>query len=147
MKFIGYLNERSYSDITSYKVMSDGKKYFAVNVKKVVGDTKPQMKIEGFIAHCNNISEVWSDPTCEIVEEGDLFEIEFKRGYWGYKDFDARSYPHGMIVSVGENQEIEHGEKYDMVYQLTPTRRRKTVFTKIAKEIEQECKYYYDYNF
>ena len=28
---------------------------------------------------------------------------------------------------VGENQEIEEGEKYDIVYQLTPTKRRKTM--------------------
>lgn len=147
MKFVGYLNERLYTDVKSYKVMTDGKKYYAVNVKKEVGDTKPEMHVGGFCAHCSNISEVWSDPTCKIVEEGELFEIELKRGYWGCKDFDARRYPHGIILSVGEDQEIEHGEEFDIVYQLTPTGRRKTVFTKIAKEIEQECRYYYDYNF
>lgn len=147
MKFVGYLNERSYTDVKSYKVMTDGKKYYAVNVKKVVGETKPQMHVCGFIAHCSNVSDVWNDPSCEIVEDGEIFEIELKRDYWGYKDFDARSYPHGMVLSVGEDQEIEHGEEFDIVYQLTPSGRRKTMFIKIAPNIENECKYYFDYNF
>jgi hypothetical protein len=52
-----------------------------------------------------------------------------------------------MILGVGENQEIEEGEKYDIVYQLTPTKRRKTIFIKIAPFIENKCKYCHDYNF
>lgn len=147
MEFVGYLNERSYTDVKSYKVMTDGKKYYAVNVKKEVGDTKPEMHVGGYIARCNNSHEVWNDPSCEIVEEGELFEIELKRGYWGYKEFDARSYPHGMILSVGENQEIEYGEEYDIVYQLTPTKKKKKLFIKIAPHIENVCRYFHDYNF
>lgn len=147
MEFVGYLNERFVSDTHSYKVMRDGKKYYAVNVRKLVGNTKPQMSICGYIARCDNAYDVWNDPTCEIVEEDELFEIQFKNGYWGYKEYDARSYPHGMILKVGENQEIEHGEKYDIVYQLTPTKRKKTIFIKIAPFIENKCKYFHDYNF
>ena len=147
MEFVGFLNEYLFSDIKSYKVLKEGKKYYAIEVRKEVGNTKPQMNICGFIAHCDNVSEVWSDPTCEIVEEGEYFEIQYKNGYWGYKEFDARSYPHGMILSVGENQEIEEGEKYDIVYQLTPTKRRKTIFIKIAPNIENVCRYFHDYNF
>lgn len=147
MEFVGYLNERFVSDTHSYKVLKEGKKYFAIEVRKEVGNTKPQMSICGYIAHCDNASEVWNDPTCEIVEEGELFEIQYKNGYWGYKEFDARSYPHGMILGVGENQEIEEGEKYDIVYQLTPTKRRKTFFVKIAPCIENVCRYFHDYNF
>lgn len=147
MEFVGFLNEYLFTDIKSYKVLTDGKKYYAVNVKKVVGETKPQMHVCGFVAHCSNVSDVWSDPSCEIVEDGEIFEIQFTRGHWGYKDFDCRSYPHGMVLSVGEDQEIEYGKEYDIVYQLTPTRKRKTVFNKIAPKIEEECRYYYDYNF
>lgn len=147
MEFVGFLNEYLFSDIKSYKVLKEGEKYFAISVRKEVGNTKPQMNICGYIAHCDNVSEVWGDPTCEIVEEGEYFEIQFKNGYWGYKEFDARSYPHGMILSVSENQEIEEGEEYDIVYQLTPTKRRKTIFVKIAPCIENVCRYYHDYNF
>lgn len=147
MEFVGFLNEYLFSDIKSYKVLKEGKKYFAIGVRKEVGETKPQMNICGYIARCNNSHDVWSDPTCEIVEEGDIFEIQYKNGCWGYKEFDARSYPHGMILSVGENQEIEEGEKYDIVYQLTPTKRRKTIFVKIAPCIENVCRYFHDYNF
>ena len=147
MEFVGFLNEYLFSDIKSYKVFKEGKKYFAIGLRKEVGNTKPQMNVCGYIAHCDNSHEVWNDPSCEIVEEGELFEISYKYGYWGYKEFDARSYPHGMILSVGENQEIEYGEEYDIVYQLTPTKKKKKLFIKIAPHIENVCRYFHDYNF
>lgn len=143
MEFVGFLNEYLFTDVKSYKVVTNGKYYFAISVRKEVGNTKPQMNICG----CDNVSEVWNDPTCEIVEEGEYFEIQFKHGYWGYEEYDARSFPHGMILSVGENQEIEYGEEYDIVFQLTPTKRRKKKFIKIAPNIENECRYFHDYNF
>ena len=148
MNILGYLNKLIYTDIDAYKVFEENGKTYAVKVEKKIDNSKVEAVNGGFCRVVLNNSELYADPTCEIVEIGKPFEITRKNGVWGYKDFVSRNYLHGCCsIREGCNDlELEQGEEFDTIYELTKTGKRKTTFVKLGN-IENECHYFKDMNF
>lgn len=157
---IGYINDFLHTDVKSYEVFKEDGKMMAVQVEKIPA-CKPEFVSGGFCAHCTNNWEVWN--TQETKEVGEPFQItQNRKGEWGHKGLDIvqgfscpvenKEYVQDVLDAVEKNPRIgarvysdEHCTFID-TYLLTKTGKPKMKFYKLG-EIEETCRYYYDYNF
>ena len=153
---LGYINRRYGSDVRSKEVFKQGEKYYAVEVEKRPGSVKPDFLPGGFIGHVTNAREVWDNGI--VVRTGVPFEIECRKGVWGYKEFCGKEY-HSSKAFVDRTINLfeERGLKYEVIdesngvithfaYKPTKNGNKRVKFVKLG-ELEPKCKYFYDYNF
>lgn len=171
---IGYINKELYTDVQSWEVFEENGKTFAVEVKIVPDKVKPNFIPGGFSAICTNNIEVMRNG--KIVRDGEPFEIELKRGFYGCYGFVTDSPiftnclkeaetakaefertiarmtendPHFVQREVVISEGERNGQHYFQVvgYLLTKSGRRMRKFRKLGERIEEKCRYFYDYNF
>ena len=153
---IGYINRHIGSDTRSKEVYKEGDKFYAVEVEKKVGSVEPDFIPGGFIGHVTNASEVWDNGI--IVRTGVPFEIECRKGVWGYVALcgeHVRSSKNFLEETIEDIKKL--GMKYEVVeedeymttffaYKPTKNGNKRYKFVKLGK-LEKECHYFYDYNF
>lgn len=160
---IGYINDYLYTDVQSYEVFQENGKTYAVKVEKIQA-CKPESVPGGFCCHFTNLDKVWGGQ--ETREVGQPFEIVQHRGHWGRWGYDV----HGAILDhedkdayiardkewkleCGDTNAYEYEKKENqvLIYRLTKSGKRAKKFYRVALSrdngIEEECKYFEDYNF
>ena len=155
---IGYINHRLYTDVKSYEVFEEDGKMMAVEVENVQA-CNPEFISGGFVARCVNMGAVWNGT--ETKEVGEPFQLaQNRKGEWGYKSRDIILCLHGFETegnaksahnaeskeSDCEVWQQEDGTWSVAIYGVTKTGKPRTKFRKLGY-IEDECRYFYDYNY
>lgn len=151
-----FINRRIYTDVESWKVLEvNGDTATIVRVRK-----NPVGLIHipfGFCGYSPNQFEAFQNSN-DIVEEGEPFEVIRRKGVWGrwvdeimvvpgYERSDARRL---CEENPTKYRMVEEDDERDtctlIVFFLTPKGKIKRTFVKYG-EMEEGCRYFYDYNF
>lgn len=147
-----YFNKRLYTDVESWKVIElDEVKGEAtiIKVEKIPHDLK---FIEGgFAAHCVNNYEAFQNAPIVEVKGAEPFKVyRRKNGVWyrkqpvGYS-IDKRMVNKDDLVIADDEILKEDNFSYHFL-KVTKTGKQKVCYTPFGN-IEEVCRYYYDYNY
>lgn len=144
---VEYINKKVYKDIKSYKVLEkdeDNGVATVIEVEKIPVDLVWENR------KCINIEEAFEKAPITEVKNAKPFQItRNKNGVWGVYKKVGHSIPKKVFELTNMKKTVKYeysddGEKV-IVYETNKNGNIKTVFEKFGN-IEDTCKYFYDYN-
>lgn len=154
-----FINKLIWTDVNSYKVFDiQGNHAKAIRVKKNPNMDYMTFIPGGFVGHYPEQHDAYRFSN-DIVEEGEAFDIECRKGIWGHWRYDGfvffgitaegveRQMAHSAKVgNLCEAYQDEDGTFTIRIFFLTKTGKKKRTFHKLGV-LEEECRYFYDHNF
>ena len=140
-----YVNKKVYNDVKSYKVLKKtDDELIVIEVEKIPTNLIWENH------RCINAQEAFKNAPITEMKDAKPFELfKNKNGIWGVYKKVGHSVPKKVFELSGmkNNSDYEYEEDGDIVYvyEKTKTGKIKIIFEKYG-EIENTCKFFYDYN-
>ena len=142
-----YINKRVYRDIKSYKVLEKDENNgvaTVIEVEKIPTDLVWENK------KCLNAEKAFLNAPISEVKNAKPFQVfKNKNGIWGVYKRVSHSIPTKVFeaTNMKNNVEYEYSEdgKLVYIYETNKNGKIKTIFEKFG-DIEDTCRYFYDYN-
>lgn len=148
-----YINKGIYTDVRSWMVYDIDEEKGTATAVEVEKTIHPDAVTGGFAAHFNNLHELYRNAIPVVKKDAVPFAIKRdKNGVWGVTlEKLIWSVPMAAVDKkwLEENQNnpsIQVDGDWVRVFDLTAKGKKKYHFEKLGK-LEDECNYFYDFNF
>jgi hypothetical protein len=142
-----YINKKVYKDTKSYKVLE---KDDYNGVATVIEVEKIPNNLIWENRKCVNAKEAFENAPITEVKNAKPFQIfKNKNGIWGIYKKVGHNVPRKIFEATNMKNTVEYEYSEDgnmvIVYESNKNGKIKTIFEKFG-DIENTCKYFYDYN-